>query len=132
LIKSLRKIIKNSVTRGITVSPLQIGSSVGERQSKRPRAEGWPLVSSFGQLLPAQVTSDREGEGDPSVWISGEERGLTPHPDVQQVLDTPTTVVVASSSSFGEPKPALKKVRTKGCLSPSACYAHVGCCTLLM
>jgi hypothetical protein len=57
--------------------------------------------------------------------------GLSPHPDLQQVLETPAAVDTGSSSSFGEPEPPVKKVCTKGCLPPSARYAHVGCCTLL-
>jgi hypothetical protein len=55
--------------------------------------------------------------------------GLTTCPEVQQVLETPAAT---SSSSFKEPRPPLEKVLTKGCLPPSAWYAHVGCYTLLM
>jgi hypothetical protein len=67
-----------------------------------------------------QVTSDRDGEEDPSVCTSREEVGLTPHLEVLGIL---ATVAVASLSSFGEPGPPLKKVCTKGRLPPFARYA---------
>jgi hypothetical protein len=50
-----------------------------------------------------QVTSDYEAESDPSIHISGEEMGLTPHREVQQVLETPTVAAAVTSSSFEEP-----------------------------
>jgi hypothetical protein len=70
-----------------------------------------------------QVTSDRDGEEDPSVCTSREEVGLTPHLEVQQVLGILAAVAVASLSSFGEPGSPLKKVCTKGRLPPFARYA---------
>jgi hypothetical protein len=78
-----------------------------------------------------QVTFDHNGDMDPSVCITGEERGLTPRPEVQQVLETLTVVAAVSSSSFREPRPPLKKVYTKGCLPQYAQYVHMGYCTLL-
>jgi hypothetical protein len=108
------------------------GSSGGERRPKRSRAKGGTPIGSSRQFLPMQVTSNHEGEKDLSVCISGEERGLTTRPKVQQVMGTLVVVAVTSSSSFGELRPPLKKVCTMGCLPPSARYVHVGCCTLLM
>jgi hypothetical protein len=66
------------------------------------------------------VTSDHEGEEDPSVGISGEKVGLTPCPEIQQVLEALATVAATSLTSFGEAGPPIKRVHTKGCLSPSA------------
>jgi hypothetical protein len=97
--------------------PLQTGCSASGHRPKHPQAEGRPPSSSSKQLLPMQVASDRVGERDPFVCISEEEMGLTPRPEVQQVLETP---IATSSSSFGEPDPLLRKVCTKGCLSLSA------------
>jgi hypothetical protein len=61
------------------------------------------------------------------IHLALEEMGLTPLPEVQQVLEATTAVATVSLSSLGEPGPPPKKVRTKGCLSPSARYAYVGC-----
>jgi hypothetical protein len=79
-----------------------------------------------------QVTSDCEGEEGPAVGTSGEKVGLTPHPKIQQVLEATATAVAASPSCHGEAGTPLKKAHTKGCMPPSARYAHVGCCTLPM
>jgi hypothetical protein len=114
------------------VVPLQTRSSAGERGPKQPQAEGGMPTGSSKQLLPVQVTSDHEGEEDPSVCTSAKEVGLTPRPEVQHVLEIPVTAVVTSSSSFGEPRPPPKKVCTKGSLLSSTRYAHVGCYTLFM
>jgi hypothetical protein len=67
----------------------------------------------------------------PSVGINGEKVGLTPHPEIKQVLEALAVAATTSPSSLGEVSPPLKKVHTKGCLSPSSWYAPMGCCMLL-
>jgi hypothetical protein len=56
--------------------------------------------------------------------------GSTPLHDAQQVLETSVAVAMVSLSSLKESRPLPKKVRTKGCLPPSAWYVHV-CHTLV-
>jgi hypothetical protein len=105
------------------VVPLQMRSMSGECRLKHPLAEGGPPTDTSRQLLPTMVTPDHEGQQDPSVGTSRGKLGLTPIPEIQHVVEAPTT---ASPSSLGEAGPPLKKVFTKGCLSPSARYAHMG------
>jgi hypothetical protein len=71
------------------------------------------------------VTLDYEGEGDPSVWIGGEEMSPTPCPNVRQVLEAPATTTTVFSLGLEEPEPPPKKACTKGCLPPSTWYVHV-------
>jgi hypothetical protein len=65
------------------VVPLQTGSMADESRTKHPGAEGGLPTGSSRRLRPAQVTLDHEGGGEvPSLRTSGEEMGLTPHPEV--------------------------------------------------
>jgi hypothetical protein len=69
---------------------------------------------------------------DPSVGTSSGKVGLTPRLEIQQALEAPATMATTFPSSLGEVGSPLKKSCTKGCLPPSARYAHVGCCILPM
>jgi hypothetical protein len=72
------------------------------------------------------------GGVDPSVSINREKVDLTACPEIKHVLEAPSAVATTSPSSLEEAEPPLRKDRTKGCLSPFAWYAPMGCCRLLM
>jgi hypothetical protein len=70
-------------------------------------------------------------------WIppsaqTGDKVGLIPRPEMQLVLEDSTVTPTASPSNLGDARPPLNKVHTKGCLSSSTRYAHVGCYMLSM
>jgi hypothetical protein len=68
------------------VVPWLMGSMASECRPKRPWAEAGLPTSLSRQLLPAQVTSDREGEEDPSICTNAGKVSLTPCFEVQQAL----------------------------------------------
>jgi hypothetical protein len=109
------------------MGPLLSGPIISECPSKCLRAEGGSPSNLSQQPPPMQVTSDCKGEGDAFLRVGEREMSLTLLRDSQQVLEPSDTVATVSSFSLGEYGPFLKKVRTKGCLPPSAWYVHMEC-----
>jgi hypothetical protein len=106
---------------------LAVGAHNQRTPIKMPPSRGRDAFQSVPATSPHAGDFRLQGRGDAFLRVVEREMSSTLLRDAQQVLEPSATVATVSSFSLGESGPFLKKVRTKGCLPPSAWYAHMEC-----
>jgi hypothetical protein len=112
------------------VAPLLTGPMVGKHRLKCLELRVGCLPAHLGNsFLCWRHLTMREGGGeDPFICAGGREMGSISLLNAQHVLEALVAAATVASSFVKESRPAPMKVRTKGCMPPSARYVHVEHC----